>query len=362
MTSRSRVLVCSFRDLRHPAAGGAEVYTAEVLSRWADEGHEVVLFSAGVPGADVVEARDGYTVVRGGNRATLYRAARRFHATEKPFDLLIDQVNTRPFFCNEWIRPGERSAALIHQVAREVWRCQTSLATAMLGRYWLEPRWLRRIRHVPTVAISESTADSLRLYGLQRVLTCTRPTVPLTGSTQTEHNDDPKIVFVGRLVGNKRPDHAVEAFERVRRHLPRATMTIIGSGPLENRLRGLAGTGVELLGRTSSAERDAHVESADVLIVTSTREGWGLVVDEAAALGTPVFGYDTPGLRDSIGATSGILVEPRPEALAKALIEHLEGPRAEGTECRLGQDWDTLADRLWEMVNEIAEPRFGPIR
>jgi glycosyltransferase involved in cell wall biosynthesis len=53
------------------------------------------------------------------------------------------------------------------------------------------------------------------------------------------------------------------------------------------------------------------------------REGWGLVITEAAAVGTPAIAYDVPGLRDSVTASGGVLVEPNPRALAEALAEHL---------------------------------------
>ena len=39
---------------------------------------------------------------------------------------------------------------------------------------------------------------------------------------------------------------------------------------------------------------------AHVLLMTSVREGWGLVVTEANACGTPAVVYNVPGLRDSV--------------------------------------------------------------
>jgi glycosyltransferase involved in cell wall biosynthesis len=60
--------------------------------------------------------------------------------------------------------------------------------------------------------------------------------------------------------------------------------------------------------------------TAHALVCTSVREGWGLVVSEAAAVGTGTVAYDVPGLRDSVGATGGTLVAPTPEALGVALL------------------------------------------
>ena len=44
-----RILILTWRDLAHSAAGGAEVYTEQVARRWTDAGHEVTLFAATVP-------------------------------------------------------------------------------------------------------------------------------------------------------------------------------------------------------------------------------------------------------------------------------------------------------------------------
>jgi glycosyltransferase involved in cell wall biosynthesis len=48
---------------------------------------------------------------------------------------------------------------------------------------------------------------------------------------------------------------------------------------------------------------------AHVLLVPGVREGWGLVVSEANAMGTPAVAYDVPGLRDSVkDRVTGVLV------------------------------------------------------
>jgi glycosyltransferase involved in cell wall biosynthesis len=58
-------------------------------------------------------------------------------------------------------------------------------------------------------------------------------------------------------------------------------------------------------------------------VATSVREGWGLTVSEAALCGTRAVGYDVAGLRDSVAAAGGVLVEPQPRALAGALAQLL---------------------------------------
>src|SRR5256885_167117 len=74
----------------------------------------------------------------------------------------------------------------------------------------------------------------------------------------------------------------------------------------------------ELLGHVSRTELYERMARAHCLLVPSVREGWGLVVTEANAVGTPAVGYDVPGLRDSIHAgETGLLAEAgNPAALA----------------------------------------------
>ena len=100
-------------------------------------------------------------------------------------------------------------------------------------------------------------------------------------------------------------------------------MWVIGSGPEEARLRKMAGPGVAFLGRVSEDEKRELLGRAHALVATSVREGWGLVVTEAAASGTVAIGYDVAGLRDSIGASGGILTRADPASLAAGLVSLL---------------------------------------
>lgn len=63
---------------------------------------------------------------------------------------------------------------------------------------------------------------------------------------------------------------------------------------------------------------------AHAILVPGIREGWGLIVTEANACGTPAIGYDVPGLRDSIqGSKNGILVEATTEKMAEEMINFI---------------------------------------
>ena len=330
-----RILAYNWRDLAHPRAGGAEVYLQAVAREWVKCGHEVTVFSAAVAGRPADEEVDGgVRVIRRGGRLGVYREARRYwqrHGVGQ-YDLVLDCVNTRPFLCPRFVREVP-VLALVHQVAREVWHYETPWPIAILGRYLLEPHWLRTYREVPVVTVSESSRASLAEYGLRRVTVVPEGWVPAF-PPPVEKEPVPTVVFVGRLSANKRPGHAIRAFSLVRRQLPDAQMWVIGSGPDEAGLRKLAGPGVTFLGHVSEDEKRERLGRAHVLVTTSVREGWGLVVTEAAASGTVAIGYDVAGLRDSIRASGGVLTRDDPASLAAAVVELLpsvaagRGPRA----------------------------------
>ena len=324
-----RILILNWKDLSHPLAGGAEAFTERVAEALVERGHEVTLFVSAVEGRPGREEQAGVQVVRSGGRLGVYRAARSFWS-EQPtgrFDVVVDEINTRPFMTPRWVR-GTPIVALIHQLAREIWFYETPLPVAALGRYVLEPWWLRAYRRVPALTVSESSADSLRRLHGWRDVTVVPEGHDAHPVPDVSKEAVPTVVFLGRLVRMKRPEHALEAFRALRERFPEARLWVIGDGALLARLRGEAPAGAELLGRLPRDEVVERLGRAHVLVATSIREGWGLNVSEAALCGTPTIGYATPGLVDSIRASGGELVPVDPTALGAALVRYFEGELA----------------------------------
>ncbi len=167
-----RILILNWKDLAHPAAGGAEVFTEHIARELVARGHSVTLFAAAVAGRPSREVVEGVQIVRSGGRLGVYRAARRFWSEEGrgAYDVVIDEINTRPFLTPRWIRHTP-IVALIHQLAREIWHYETPFPVSVLGRYVLEPWWLRAYRDVPALTVSASSAESLVRYHRWRDVT-----------------------------------------------------------------------------------------------------------------------------------------------------------------------------------------------
>jgi len=347
-----RIAICNWKDLAHPARGGAEVFVHEVGRRWVDQGHQVRLLCAAVDGRPDAESVDGIEVRRRGTRFGVYRSVRQELAdsTAAWADVLIDSINTRPF-----LDPGRAGApvlGLAYQVCREIWFDEMPFVVAVGGRYVLEPRWLRAYRGTTVATISSSSRASLLGYGLDdvRVVTIGASVVdpgPVAKASL------PTAVFVGRLASNKGPQHALAAFARARVEVPDAELIVVGDGPLGPSLRSADPPGVRFVGRLDEVQKARVVKASDVIVVPSRREGWGLVVTEAAALGTPSVAFDVPGLRDSVLASRmGSLVAPNVQALASGLVLALG--RRERPSPTPPPKWDTTARELIALLDERA--------
>ncbi|MBI2861222.1 MAG: glycosyltransferase family 4 protein [Chloroflexi bacterium] len=365
-----RLLILNWRDRRHPKAGGAEIYTEEVARRWSAWGHEVCLFCAAFPDAPSEEVVDGVRIIRQGNQLSVRLAAFRWYRQGmfRDFDLVIDEINTLPFFTPlYWSGP---KLMLMYQLAREIWWYEASFPGNVFG-YLLEPFYLRLYQGLRTLTISSSTKDDLLGLGFRRdriaVLPVGISTSPLSAVPAKEHR--PTMLYVGRLARSKRVDHIVEAFALVRREVLGAQLWIVGRGEqrYERQLQDLV--------RRRGLEDDVHfywfvsderkwelLRRAHVLVAASVREGWGLTVIEANAMGTPAVAYAVHGLRDAIRhGETGLLCPPSPGDLANALCQFFANPLlmtelAEGAlRWSRGFSWDACAQAAWQQVQAAME-------
>ena len=345
-----RILLFNWRDIDHPNAGGAEVYTHAVIDHWIDQGHSVTLFCAAIQGRPDNECVGDFSIIRRGSRYSVYREARRYYRSEGRghYDLVVDEINTRPFLTPKWV-DDTPVVALVHQVCRELWFYQMPLPLAWIGRYVLEPKWLKKYRTTNVVTISESSKESLLQYGVRNVNVIPEGVDFTYVEVSPPRELYPTVVFVGRLESHKRPAEAIQAFTYLRREYPQSIMWIIGSGPMESELRALSPSGVRFLGKLTEEAKMNRLQRAHVLVATSVREGWGLVVTEAATVGTPTIAYDVPGLRDSVTASGGLLTSPNPDALGRELCKYFAKVAADGVpKISAGgvTSWKSVADDI----------------
>lgn len=123
------------------------------------------------------------------------------------------------------------------------------------------------------------------------------------------------FLVISRLVSYKRVELAVEAFTRL--GLP---LKVAGDGPERDRLRRIAGPGIEFLGYVDDDQIDELLAGCLALIFPG-EEDFGIVPVEAMAAGRPVIGYGHGGLTESVvdGRTGLFFPEPTPESLIAAV-------------------------------------------
>jgi len=348
-----KILILNRRDIANPAGGGAEIYTHEIARGLAGKyGCEVVVFSSRFKGSAEEDTIDGVRYVRRGSEATVHLWGFA-HAVKnrRRFDLIIDEFNGFGFF-TFFLR---NSTLLIHQMYKEFWFRELGAVGAL--PYVLEPLLLRLYRHRPAVTVSASTREDLLRRGFRQVsivMNALRDRPAVRG----EKDAEPTLVFLGRLKSTKQPGDAIEIFRRVKTRIPAARLWIIGTGPLEGALRKRAGglSDVTFWGWVDDERKMSLLGKAHILVVPSVREGFGINVIEAASAGTPVVGYDVPGLRDSVRhGETGYLAGSEDEA-ANRIVELLTDPAAyermsrNSLDYSKGFDWRERVDEFWEII------------
>jgi glycosyltransferase involved in cell wall biosynthesis len=155
----------------------------------------------------------------------------------------------------------------------------------------------------------------------------------LSGAEESIHQEDlpanvPLIVACGRLTDQKGFPYLIDALAQVRQVIP-VHLWIIGEGKqrgmLEKQIQQLGlNDCVRLLGFQSNPYK--YMAAADIFVLSSLYEGFGNVIVEAMACGTPVIATDCPyGPGEIIeNGVNGILVPPaNVEAIAEAVIRLL---------------------------------------
>lgn len=311
--------VCLVYDCLFPhTVGGAERWYRSLGERLAAEGHEVTYLTLRQWDRGVDPGVPGVRVRVVGPRMRLYvdgPSGRRRIAPPLVFGLGVlwhllrqgrryDVVHTAsfPYFsllAAAVARPLHRFGLVVdwHELwTRDYWREYLGAVGGRVG--WAVQR---RCLRVPQRAFcfARMTAARLREAGLRG-----EPTV-LTGeyAGPLERPDpapaEPLVAFAGRHIPEKRVPALVHAFARARERAPELRLVVLGDGP--ERPAVLAAIERERLGDAASApgfvpseEVDRTLSRALCMVLPSRREGYGMVVVEAAARGVPSIVVDDP--------------------------------------------------------------------
>ena len=310
-----RLHVLAWRDLDDHDAGGSEVHADHFMRRAAAAGMEVTQRTSSAAGVSSVAARNGYRVVRRGNRFTVFPRAVASELTRRmgEFDALIEVWNGVPWLSPVWTRKPRLT--FLHHVHGPMWDQILPGPLAHLGRT-MEARLAPPLyRRGLTLTPSNATRDELLRLGFRpdRVLAVNNG-VDEFFEPGGERDPSPLVVTVGRLAPVKRHDAVIEAAVVARRQIPDLRLVIVGEGPLDVHLRErIAHHGAQewitLAGRLERIDLVDLYRRAWLVVSASLAEGWGLTLTEAAACGTTAVATDISGHRSSvIDGSTGLLV------------------------------------------------------
>ena len=172
------------------------------------------------------------------------------------------------------------------------------------------------------------------------------------------------IVYLGRLVAEKRVDHLLRIWPQIKTAFPETLLLIIGTGSEETLLQGLAGDDVRFTGQIRDSVR--YLKAADLYVSPSSTEGLSLSLLEALSCGLPVLATSVGGARDVIQHNvNGYLIPPEDLSSLKNGLLTLLGDEAlrtklgQGGRQRIISDYslDSVADKLSDLYTGLIEAK-----
>jgi L-malate glycosyltransferase len=227
------------------------------------------------------------------------------------------------------------------------------------------------------LAVSAFNESELRQAGFRRTAVvppaAAAPTDRLIGATTADRAAAPgasgaRWVSVGRLAPNKAIELAVMALLVVRAHDdPAATLQVVGRSVVPSYTAALRRfvddmglhDAVDFSGALSDAGLAAAVAGADVFVLTSGHEGFGVPVMEAMMLGVPVIANEAGALPEVVG-DGGLLVDANnPYAVADAVSRLLGDAELRATLARTARhridalDLASAGDRAVDLISTL---------
>jgi glycosyltransferase involved in cell wall biosynthesis len=334
------VLWLSWKDSNHPLAGGAEVILHELSKKMVSDGHNVTILTALYPGAAQHDSIDGVTIIRVGSNRYLHSFQALFyylrHLRNK-YDVLIEAVNTAPYF-SAFFSGKAKSILFYHQLAREIWYLQAPSPLSSIGYWLLEPvaTWMLSLSSADVVTVSESTKKDLIRFGFKakniRIISEGIQLEPLSKLSSVTKYPQPTILSLGAMREMKQTLDQVKAFEIAKAKLPNLQMKLAGDSSSDYGQQVLAyiaasphKDSIECLGHVTEEQKIDVMRRSHCITVSSIKEGWGLIVTEAASQGTPAVVYDADGLRDSVKhRQTGLVTDANPAGMADGIVNLLD--------------------------------------
>jgi glycosyltransferase involved in cell wall biosynthesis len=345
--------ICLVYDCLFPyTVGGAERWYRNLAQRLAGDGHEVTYLTlrqwpsgerGQVPGVRVVAAGPRMALYRGAGQRRIapplvFGAGVFWHLLRHGHRYDVVHTASFPYFsllAAALVRPLRRYRLVVDWFelwSPAYWREYLGRAGGRVGEA-VQGLCLRVRQHA--FAFAELTAGRLRASGLRGEVTVLRGLYAGATSPAAPVPAEPLVVFAGRHIPEKRAPAVVPAVGLARAAIPALRARVLGDGP--DRAAVLAAIAderleevVEAPGFVSTEEVERDLARALCLVLPSRREGYGLVVVEAASCGTPsVLVRDPDNAATELveeGVNGFVAESAAPEELAAAIVRvHVAG-------------------------------------
>ncbi|HTB98335.1 MAG TPA: glycosyltransferase family 4 protein [Terracidiphilus sp.] len=286
----------------------------------AHQGIEVVVVSAGGGYQKTLESNCVFhrTLDQSRNPVQLVRAVGSLKRLIRNFQPDVVHAHMRTGLLLAWICRRFRQFALVGHVHNV--HDRESILMGMADR---------------VIAVSESVAATMAERGipqrkirvvLNRTLGSSR--VPPLEAIKPAKLDHPSIVTVGGMNQRKGIEELIAAFETVARHFPAAQLYLVGDGPDREQFERQARASTRasrIHFEGYQAAPQAYMKSADVFVLASRRESFGLVLIEAREAGCPIIATNVDGIAEALdGGRAGLMVPAQDaRALADAICQML---------------------------------------
>ncbi|MBE6554568.1 MAG: glycosyltransferase [Ruminococcaceae bacterium] len=346
--------------------GGIENVMSSLTDLWVKRGYEVVLFT------DEAAHPDDYPIhpavrriklpgIKTVNFESLAERVRVFREAvlESGIDLMVYHAWTSPFLLmDEMVLKNAGVALTVH--THNLFCCE---AISSDGRYAYHQTALPRLYRLADSVVTLTDVDTAwwHAHGLRAIKTVNPVWLPLSveQSPLTGH----RMLTVCRISPEKQVLDAIKIAELVRKEIPDATLTVLGTGDYkeyvelvedyvkDNELESF----VDLAGFTSNVL--PYYQSSDLLLSTARFEGFGLALMESKICGLPMVCYELPNL-DITRENLGMAIIPQGDRRAAAaaivaIFSNEDRKRAMAREARMsaericGTDLGTLWDHIF---------------
>lgn len=358
--------------------GGVEARTYFSAVQLAKE-HQVTVIAAQegnmhqetIPGIEVIRCGPARSFTQSGGLLKRYVFMRNVIATAMKLDVdIVEGTNFILYQAAISIAKKKRipAVATYHDVWIGEWRSNLGLLPSLFGEF-VERRFVK-YPWAKVIAVSTSTRAKLLRHGVEpKRITVIPNGVDFTHlPEELDRYEVPTICYVGRLVSYKRVHDLLEVTATLRNDMPDLQVKIVGSGPQQDMLEAEA----ERLGISDRVHFlgfvEKHVDVLEVMAkshivcLPSSVEGFGIVLAEAMALGTPYVSSELPPtLEVTENGVGGILYPPGNlralEDGIRAILSNEEYAAQLGSAGReLAKnryDWEEIGQRLRQLYQDI---------